>query len=343
VDAAQAGSYLVTWQVISQDTHPVHGRFAFSVGHASAVPGAPALGASDLGGVAPLGLALQVLARWLHFAGYALGFGPVAFSLLVLRRRAAGPMDRVERRLWRLVGVGIAALLLAEPVALLAQTASLGVAETFDAGLILQTLASSFGRVLAQRAGAAVGLWVLAGAASGATHAAPDGRGSRPAAVGAAGLGLALAVIDGQASHAAGAGPPWLGLGINALHVMAMGAWVGGLFALLAIWTMPDLEGQRGVVAERFGRLAAASLLVLAATGQAMAVLYLTRPADLITTPYGRALLAKSAVLLVAVLLAVAGTRPGQADRQLWWRREAVALLVLLVLAGLLVSLPPPV
>jgi copper transport protein len=337
VDATTVGTYTVRWQVISDDTHPTRGSFAFSIGH----PSDPALleraGASaEIGDVAPVGLALAVTARWLHFLGYALSFGVLAFRVLVLR-----PLDRPasphrDKRLGQLVQVGIAALLVAEPLALFGQTGSLGPDAIFDPATVSAALDSSFGRVLAQRLATPVALWVLLGLAdTGVTWAAPL---TLP-------LAWALAAVDGLAAHATSVQPPSLGLLLNALHVAAMGLWIGGLIALVSIWPVlkqsADGTDCKEVV-RRFSRLAALSLGGLAVTGLAMAVLHLTRPADLITTAYGTVLVVKSAVALVALFAALVVIIARRVRPQRWWSLEVAGLVGVLAIAGLLVSLPPP-
>ncbi len=334
IDAAEAGTYLVAWRVVSGDTHPAVGTFAFSVREASAPPGGvPGAGGTAAG--SSVGLLLQVLARAAHFAGYALGFGAFAFQTIVLRPLGLGAPD-AEGRAWRLVGIGVLLLLAAEPLALLAQTTSLGAGAggPLDPDIVGGALDSSFGRVLAQRLGAALLLWVLLGAARDASA-----RATGAVAI----LGLALALVDGEAAHAGGVRPAWLGLSLNTLHVAAMGVWTGGIAALLSVWGLPAIAGRPREVAARVGRLAAVALGVLAATGIVMAVQHLAAPSDLLGTPYGRTLAAKLGVLLVVLLLALTASRVSEARRAPWWSREAVALLAVLVLAGLLVSLPPPV
>src|SRR5437762_2035341 len=77
-----------------------------SGGPASATPAREA--GAELGAVAPLGLALRVLAHELHFLGLAPGFGVLAFRWLVTPqtreapRGASWPLE-VDARLWRLV------------------------------------------------------------------------------------------------------------------------------------------------------------------------------------------------------------------------------------------------
>lgn len=334
LDAAEDGTYLVTWRVVSGDTHPVLGTFAFSVAHASAPPG----GVSGAGGAAAgssLGLLLQVLARAAHFAGYALGFGAVTFQAVVLRPLGLG-VPEAERRVWRLVGLGVVLLLGAEPLALLAQTTSLGTGAggPLDPDVVGGALDSSFGRVLAQRLGAALLLWVLLGAARDASA-----RATGAVAI----LGMALAFVDGEAAHAVGVRPVWLGMSLNALHVAAMGVWLGGVAALLSLWRLSRGTGRQRELVARLSRVAATALGILAVTGTVMAVQHLAAPADLLATPYGRTLTAKLGVLLVVLLMALTASRSSEAHRAPWWSREAAALLAVLIFAGLLVSLPPPV
>jgi len=155
VAAAGEGTYVVAWQVIAADTHPSRGSFLFSVGHTSQ----PALVAPAAG---PLGAGLEVAARWLHFAGFALGFGAIAFTVLVL------PSSRVER----LAGLGVVLLLAAEPLALVAQAASFSPGAAVDPSALQDTLASPFGRLLGLRLAAALLLWALLGAGAVALAAA---------------------------------------------------------------------------------------------------------------------------------------------------------------------------
>ncbi len=330
VDAAQAGTYLVAWRVISADTHPARGTFTFSVGRASRLPGEVPGGGGGAGSA--IGLALQVLARWMHFAGYALGFGSFAFQATVLRPLGV-VAGEAERRVWQLVGAGVVLLLLAEPLALLAQASSLGAAGALDPEVTSAALESSFGRVLAQRFGAALLLWVLMGAARG---------GSVRATLGVAILGVALAYVDGEAAHAIGSRPAWLGMSTNTLHLAAMGAWVGGVTALLRVWRLPEIAGARREVTARVAGMSTAALSVLLVTGVVMAVQHLAGPVDLLTNAYGRTLSVKLGMVCLVLLLAFAATRRSPALRAAWWTREAAALFGVLVLAGLLVSLPPP-
>jgi copper transport protein len=292
------GTYAVVWTVVATDTHPSRGQFTFSVGHTSPLRG-PGLGGGDVGLVSPVGLVLQSLGRWLHFAGFALGFGSATYALFLAR---VGPL--------RLAGAGVALLLVAEPLALLAQTASLDPAHTFDGDALTGALASSFGRLLALRLAAALLLWALLGA----LRQAPWVRWGVPA------LGIALALVDATAAHATPALPQPLGLVLNALHVAAMGAWIGGL------------AGFAIAPAGGFGRVAAWSAGLLVASGAALALLHLSSPLELMTTAYGVSLAIKLPLVAAALWLAWRARR----------RWELAVLLAVIAAASVLVSLPPP-
>jgi copper transport protein len=337
VGATEPGTYRVLWRVIAADTHPAQGTFFFSVGHPSQ-PAAPGAGAAGAGRSA-VGLALQALARAVHFAGYALCFGVFAFRRAVLVPRSLTTDAAVDGQVWRLIGAGVLSLLAAEPIALLAQTVSLSTPpeSPIDVDVMGGALDSSFGLVLGQRVGAAVLVWVLVGAVR--QGAVREGA----AAWAILGLGGAVALIDGEAAHAVGARPAWLGFGANVLHESAMGWWAGAVLGLLGIWRLPGVVPRRLEVAVAAGRFAAPSVAILVLSGTVMAVQHLAGLRDLIATGYGRTLAVKLFGLAAAVTLAWAAATAPVERRSRWWMGEAAVLLGLLALAGWLVSLPPPI
>jgi copper transport protein len=298
--SAGDGTYLVTWQVIASDTHPSRGQLTFSVGHPSPVPAGDAL-STDIGAVSPAGLLLQTLGRWLHLAGMALAFGVVAFRVAVLPDATAAQAGRLDR----LLGAGVALLVIAEPAALAGEAVSLGVV----AG---DLVASSFGRVLALRLGGALLLW----SALSAVREAGRGRTALLA------LGAVLALVDALAGHRIAGWPDAAALVLSATHEGAMAVWAGGLAAVLVT--------RAG--AARFGRLAIGSFAVLVVSGALLAVAHLRGPGDLVSTTYGSVLAVKVVAVGAAAAIAGLGAR----------RVEAAALAGVAALAALLVSLPPP-
>jgi len=263
VEASEPGTYVVSWQVLAADTHPSRGAFAFSVIKTSGNRYLGLLSGAEVGTTTPLGLALQTLARWLHFAGYALAFGGAAY--LALMRR--------ERRLWRLVLVGVALLLAAEPVGLLAQLVSL----SLDTDTALSVLGSGFGRLLALRVGGALLLWSLLAVES-PWPILP--------------LGAVMALIDGTTDHAL-SGQPIVGQTLDAIHVAAMSLWAGGLVAFLLA---PD---------RRFGRVAVPAAGMAVASGLLLAYFHDALPlVRFLPSNYGWAVVLKMTAVAGAAAVA---------------------------------------
>ena len=270
IHSSERGTYVVLWQVYSTDTHPSRGAFAFSVGAPGQNPYSTLLSTPEAGTSTPLGVALQALARWVHFAGFALTFGVVAYGVLTARR---GPFGR-------LVAFGVVLLVLAEPLALLGQLASL----SFDGDTMLAVLGSSFGRILFLRLGAALVAWTLI-----ATE--------RPWPVLA--TGGAIALLDGLTAHSI----PFLPGGgqlLVSIHVAAMGLWVGGIIAFLR---SPDA---------RFGRYALATFGVAAVTGLVLGTVQTKVGAALLSSDYGRVLLIKVGLVVAAAVLALVRRRKAE-------------------------------
>jgi copper transport protein len=325
--ASADGTYLVIWQVISQDTDPVSGSFVFSLRH----PGGSWSGAVS-SNVSLVGQWLQILAHLLHFLGYALGFGSLVFlSLVVYPLRSSG-QDALQESIWRLVNLSILVLVLAEGVALLAQSASLGKHALFDPTFLATVLGSSFGRALALRLGAALALWVLMGIAR---------QGNRHAVSAALILGVLLASVDSTSSHAITAPVVWMALMVTALHLMAMGVWLGGLMTLLVLWRLKEAASYHRELVARFSYLALVSVVELILTGVVLTGLHLQSLKELLTTTYGRVLTGKILALALPLLFAALSRRKRSPSPVTWWLLELFALVGILVLAGALASLPP--
>lgn len=290
IQSTEAGTYVVSWQVFAADTHPSRGAFKFAVGRPSANPYATLLDVPVAGTATPAGLALQAIARWMHFAGFALVFGVVAYGVLT----------KQGMRFGRLVGPGVVLLIAAEPLVVLGQLASL----SFDGDTAIAVLGSSFGRIVGLRLGAALLVWTLMATSRAWPLLA---------------IGGVVALLDGAEAHAI-AGLPGAGQLLVAIHVAAMGLWVGGLAAFLG---SPD---------RAFGRYAAGALAVAIATGLVLALAHTKLGTALFSTDYGRVLVVK--VLIVGGALAAAVLRRR--------RPEFAFAIVAVACATLVAALPPP-
>lgn len=132
-----SGGYVVSWRVVSRDTHPVSGAFSFGV---RADP-------ADAAGIAPStsvagGSPMMSVLRWLAFAGLALLVGGAAFLLL------CWPVGRELTPVRRLVWAGWAALGLATLVAIPthgAHVAGTGFGAALAPAALAETATSQFG------------------------------------------------------------------------------------------------------------------------------------------------------------------------------------------------------
>ena len=289
--SSESGTYVVSWQIFAADTHPSRGAFRFVVGSPTNNPYATLLDSPEIGTATPLGLALQELARLVHFVGFALVFGVVGYQVLTQPRPT----------LTRSTAAGVVLLIAAEPLALVGQLASLSV----DTDTTIAVLDSNFGRLLGLRLGAALLVWTLM-----ATR--------RYWLL--LGLGAVVSILDGMSAHAI---PGVLAAGqlLVAVHVGAMGLWVGGLVAFVQA---PD---------KRFARYATVTLSIAIGTGIILALVHTGFGTGLLTSAYGRVLILK--VLVVAGALSAAILRRH--------RPELAGALLVIAMGALLATLPPPI
>jgi copper transport protein len=292
------GTYTVTYRVVSADSHPVSGAFAFSVG---AVTGGVARDAEPAG-VSGAVSVLAGLARWLAYAGLALLVGTAFF---VAACWPGGEAARGARRLlwtgWAaLVAATIATLLLYEPGA------------AFGA-----TLGGRLGIVLAIRVGL---LGLVAIALVRLRRRAPFGSYDRYRRRGVAVLaaGAALATTWELANHNAAGTQVAIALPAGVVHLLAVAVWLGGLPVLLGVLLRSgDVAGMR-VAVPRFSGTALVCVAVLVVTGTYQAWRAVGGPAALFATTYGLVLVAKLGLVGVLLLLG--------AFARNWVRRQIVSV-----------------
>jgi copper transport protein len=288
------GTYLVSWRVLSEDSHVIKGGFVFSVGTVSGTREALA-GAVDEPSDRGYRIAAGI-ARGLGYAGALLAVGGVVFLALVAgSRRARVAETRV------LTGAALIAIV-AAGAAVLVQTAitsGIGRSAFTDGALVRDTLADAFGTSMIVRS---LGLVMLVAGLAIAAQL-PVAQRYLPAGVGAACVVASFPL----AGHTRTATPRLLVVIADIAHAAAVAVWFGGLvFLVMALRTRSrhgDREGEpddgAGVLVQRFSRLATLAVAVVAASGISYAVAQ-TRSIDAITTTtYGRLLLIKVALVLV--------------------------------------------
>jgi putative copper resistance protein D len=129
-------------------------------------------------------------------------------------------------------------------------------------------------------------------------------------------LALAALGLGAAGGHAAAVDSnPALALVVDAVHLLAAGAWVGGLpplALLLAAAARPEGADSRpyaAVAIHRFSRLALAAVLALTVSGAVNTAMHVGTIAGLVGTRYGGLLLAKLALLVALLAIAAVNRR----------------------------------
>lgn len=345
------GLYTATYRVVSADGHPVSGGFAFGIGEVVVADGGRAPSVAELledSETSPAVEALYGVARGLHYLALMLVVGALFFSLLVWPARSPGGSGaRWPRRLLpACAGLG----LIAASAAVLFQGA-VGAAVSLP-GLVQPEIVEGS---LQTRSGQAWALRALAWLAV----AVLLWRATRPAGARAWGVATGVAVIVGSlvwSGHAATQSPRALLIPADIVHVLAGGAWLGGLVLLLACFWPRRGESVRPGAAQAtaaFSRVALPAVIALTAAGLLQGWLYVKTLGEVLDSGYGIVLLVKLGLLAIILALAFGNRRRVRrlADvlelsvgrlRAAMRAEVAVALLVLAATA-VLVRLAPPV
>jgi copper transport protein len=239
------GVYTVTWRTVSEtDGHVTGSSFAFGVGVA---PTGPVTSPGTVLPSTPSPSPLAAVGRWGLYAGLAFLLGGAVLGLFVFGGRLASSV-------WVLVAAWLTGAL----------------------GLVLMTIAErstvgvSYGTLLRSSAGEqlirqGIGLAIVAIAVVVAMI--------RPGKIGLILLGLAAAgamLLHAQAGHAGSQSPVWFNVGVQWLHLLAVGVWVGGLAWLLLGMRSSD-PSERAAV-KQFSLIAGIALAVVAVTGVVRAI-----------------------------------------------------------------------
>ncbi len=299
------GAYVVTWRVISADSHPVQGSFTFQVG-TGANATAPAVQAlagnllSKTGGSKAVGVVYGV-ARWLVFAALALLIGSVAFVVLIW------PSGVRSRRVRALVWTGWTALVVATLASFVLEGpygAGLGLSAVWKPSVIGDVIDTHFGHVLIVR----LLLLVLAFPLLRTMLRAPQDPTSRRrstrwrVAAGVLAAGVVLTV--GLAGHAdVGSFVP-LALISDWLHLSAMSLWVGGLVVLaVAALAQCDLD-ELDTIVPRFSQIALTCVCALIVTGAYQTWRQVGGLEAFRRTDFGQLLIIKLAIFAVLLIVA---------------------------------------
>jgi copper transport protein len=284
------GTYLVTFRVISSDSHPVGGGFTFSVGAPSSNP-PTATGSTRVDRAVAIAFGA---ARYLGYAGLVLIAGPVLFlnSLWPQRLSRRVPVRFAIAGLWAVTVSALAEMYLEVPYV------TGGGLFSISASALIDALSDQFGaahmiRLAAVTAGAVVLRQFL-------TERVPS---AVDRAVGAI---LAVVVIGTWplSGHPGASSVPVISVVADAAHLTAMSIWLGGLVMLGAVLLPKAEHRELRAVLPVWSSWAMIAVSVLVIAGTAQALVEIRSVGQLIGTTYGRLVVAK--VALLAVVLAVA-------------------------------------
>ncbi|MFI2202043.1 copper resistance CopC/CopD family protein [Streptomyces sp. NPDC020192] len=307
------GTYTVTYQVVSADSHPVSGAYTFSIGAPSQTV---VSGTGPTAGGGTVGM-LYALGRYASYAGFIVLVGGAAFVLACWQRGAG--VQAVQRLIvggWLTLTAATLWLLLLRG----SYTTSGKFGDVFDLGLLGQVLQTKTGAALVSRllllAAAALFVTVLFGAYTKREEGQEKRDLTFGLAIGGVVVAAGLATSWAMAEHASVGLQAGIAMPVDVVHLLAVAAWLGGLTALLtALYRAPAETPVEAAAARRFSRLAFGAVLTLVATGTYQSWRQLGSWSAFTDTRYGQLLLVK--IGLVAVLVAI-----GSVSRR-WTRRLA--------------------
>lgn len=293
------GTYTVTYQVVSADSHPVAGAYTFSVG----APSTTSVSVSgDTAGGGVVGW-LYGFGRYMSYAGFIVLVGGAAFVLGCWQRGAGvKPMQRLVVGGWLTLTSATLLLLLLRG----SYTGSGKVGAIFDLDLLGNVLQTKAGAALVSRllllAAAALFISVLFGA-----YDKREDEEKRDLtfglAIGGTVVAAGLAASWAMAEHASVGLQAAIAMPVDVVHLLAVATWLGGLTALLVALYRSDAPIESAAV-RRFSQVAFGSVAALVATGVYQSWRQLGSWSAFTETRYGQLLLVK--IGLVALLVGVA-------------------------------------
>ena len=332
----EKGSYTATYRVISADSHPVAGGLVFSYGKATTTGATVSELLSQQGNAGEVTQVAFGVARGAQYASIAVAVGTIFFLIAIwlpALALVAGGSAQWREASERFASGARTALLLAVLAGVLSGMAGIvlqgataaGVSfwSALDSQVIGDVLDTRFGTVWGIRVLVWLGLgvvllgalstrrWpVLRPASVGATGLAPARFGRLTLALMAVPLGF-MAISPALSGHASLEDPTWVLIPANAIHVLAMSVWVGGLVLSLfvlpratRVLERPDRTRLLATTLARFSPIAFASVLTILATGLVQSWFQVEKLDNLIDTAFGRSALIKFG-LLVGPLMAL--------------------------------------
>ncbi|MCP2326911.1 copper transport protein [Hamadaea flava] len=296
-DDLPIGTYLVSYRVISADSHPVPGGFTFNIGAPSATVPTPTT--DDSSTSRPIAVSIGV-AKYVGYAGLLLAVGAAMVLLLLWPAR----MSRRGPRRALAAGFGLVVLSTLGQFVLQAPYVNGVPLNRTTADDLAGVLDSQFGAVMLARIGLlAVAAIVLSGALR---RIVSHGEPARSDLVILGILFAGAASTWPLAGHSAASPVPAVTVVIDTVHIAAMAVWLGGLAMLTLFLLRPKTATERELTAIMpvWSRWATLSVSALLLAGVVQALIEIGTLKALVTTTYGWLILAK--VALVVVILGFA-------------------------------------
>ncbi len=288
------GTYLVSYRVISADSHPVPGGFTFSYGQPSATPTEALPTQSEN---TPPANAMKV-AKFLSYLGVVLLVG----ATVVLAFLWPARLDRRGPRRVVWLGFGLTAL---------ATVLSIAIQVPYSGQSLNDVLASQFGvAMLVRLATLAVGLIMVRPLLKGGGTAA-----DRTLVLI---LGAIAAVTWPLAGHPAATPVPPISIVSDALHLGAVSLWLGGLLMLAFFLLRRADDRELEAILPVWSRWAGLAVSVVLLAGVVSALIQISTLTALVQTTYGRYVLVKVGLvglILVSAALARRGVQRAQGRR----------------------------
>jgi copper transport protein len=292
------GTYLVSYRIISADTHPVGGSITYSVG----APSTPPKATIDDTKVDPVVRGLIPVGKYLGYAGLVLLVGPTLVLALLWPHRLSrrGP----AKVIWTGVGLVTVSTLMA---VWLQVPYSIGTS-LFDVrvGDLRDVLGSTFGAVMLVRLGVVAAAALL-------LRPLLRGRGGESKAdlalLGV--LGVAALATWPLTGHPTASPVAGVSVVIDAIHLASMAVWLGGLVMLVGFLLPQANERELAAILPIWSRWAATAVSALIVAGLVSALIEVSSVGGLVHSTYGQLILVKAG--LATCVLGVA-----------WWSRRLV-------------------
>jgi copper transport protein len=289
---SMTGTYLVSYRILSSDSHPVGGAYTYSVG-APSPGGPPSLNNEPDAASTPITVVYSLgAARWIGYAGLVVLVG----SALILAMLWPARLDRAGPA--RFIWIGAALVAFATLAELALEIPYVGGSFSgIRSADVKEVLSSEYGAAHLIRLGVlAVSLLLLRPILRG------KGWGADRVLLAVLGtIGVATWSVSG---HPGSSPVPMVTIVADMIHIASMSIWLGGLLMLIVFLLPRANPTELSAIVPVWSRWALYAVGALIATGVAQALVEVGSVAGFYQTSYGREVLIKSGLVLVVLAIA---------------------------------------